>query len=84
MIESGTYSTGRFIVIYPKQNYQCEAAVKSYQKHLVSNDPEASGFQAVTLDDCVDTFRAIGDQETANALHGRYLDFERVEKAIFE
>lgn len=83
MIESETYSTGRFIVIYPKQNHQCAGAVKSYQKHLVSNDPEISGFQAVTLEDSVETFRAIGDNETADALHGRYLDFARVEQAIF-
>lgn len=83
MIDSETYSTGRFIVIYPKQNHQCAGAVKSYQKQLVSSAPAVSGFQAVTLEDCVATFRAIGDHETANALHGRYLDFERVELAIF-
>lgn len=83
MIDGETYSTGRFIVIYPKQNHQCAGAVRSYQKQLVSSAPDVSGFQAVTLEDCVATFRTIGDNETANALHGRYLDFERVEQAIF-
>lgn len=83
MIDNEAYSTGRFIVIYPSQNNQCAAAVNAYQKHLVSNNPEISGFQAVTLDDCVKAFRAIGDNETAAALHGRYLDFERVEQVIF-
>jgi hypothetical protein len=83
MIDNGLYSTGRFVVIYPKQNNQCVAAVNAYQTHLVSDDPEVSGFHVVTLDDCVETFRAIGDHGTADALHGRYLDFGRVEHAIF-
>ena len=83
MIKNGLYSTGRFVVIHPQQNHQCASAVHAYQKHLVSEDPEVSGFQVVTLDECVETFRAIGDQETANALHSRYLDFGRVEQAIF-
>jgi len=83
MIDNDAYSTGRFVVIYPSQNHQCAAAVKSYQKHLISNDPDISGFQALTLNDCVEAFRAIGDKETADALHGRYLDFERIEQVIF-
>lgn len=83
MIENGLYSTGRFIVIYPKLNNQCARAVKAYQSHLVSNDPHISGFQAITLDDSVETFRAVGDHETAEALFERYLDFERVEREIF-
>lgn len=83
MVETGLYATGRFIVIYPEQNNQCAAAVNAYQNQLVSDVPEESGFQAITLDECVETFRAIGDHEIADALHGRYLDFERVERAIF-
>ncbi len=83
MIDNGLYSAGRFIVIYPGQNHQCAAAVKAYQAHLISNDPDVSGFQVVTLDACVEAFRSIGDHETADALHGRYLDFGRVEQAIF-
>lgn len=83
MITNGLYSSGRFLVIHPKQNHQCSAAVSAYQKHLLSDDPKISGFQAVTLDDCIETFRAIGAPETADALHYRYLDFDRIETAIF-
>ncbi|MDO8775126.1 MAG: hypothetical protein Q7K57_41745 [Burkholderiaceae bacterium] len=83
MIDNGLYSSGRFVVIYPKRNYHCDDGVAAYQSHLVSNDPKISGFQAITLDDFVETFRAIGDDATADALHGRYLDFASVDQAIF-
>jgi hypothetical protein len=83
MIENGLYSFGRFIVIYPRLNNQCAAAVKTYQTHLVSDSPQVSGFQVITLDDFVRTFRDIGDQETADALYGRYLDFARIDQEIF-
>ena len=83
MIESGLYDQGRFIVIYPAQNNNCDAAVNAYLTHLASNDPAESGFQSLTLESCLDSLRAIGDDETATALHERYLDFARVERAIF-
>jgi hypothetical protein len=83
MVENGLYSIGRFIMIYPRLNNHCAAAVKAYQKHLISEDPQISRFQAVTLEDSVETFRSIEDHETAEALYKRYLDFERVEREIF-
>lgn len=83
MIESGLYDQGRFIVIYPAQNNNCAAAVNAYSTHLASDDPVVSGFQSVTFETCLDTLRAIGDDETAAALHERYLDFGKVETAIF-
>ena len=83
MIESGLYDQGRFIVIYPAQNNNCDAAVNSYNTHLASDDPAESGFQSLTLESCLNALRAIGDDEIALALHERYLDFARVERAIF-
>ncbi len=83
MIESGLYSKGRFIVIYPVQNNNYDAAVNAYRTHLISDDPTLSGFQSVTHKACLDSLRAIGEEETASALYGPYLDFSRVEKAIF-
>ncbi|KVU68281.1 hypothetical protein WK73_24720 [Burkholderia ubonensis] len=83
MIENGTYSSGRYIVMHPRQNVQCAGAVNAYQKQLAPHGPETIKFQAVTLEDSVQTLRAIGDDETANAFHRRYLDFERVERTIF-
>jgi len=70
-------------IAYPKQNHQCAAGVKAYQQQLVSNDPEVSGFQAVTLEECIEAMRAVGDGDSADTLHGRYLDFQRMEQAIF-
>lgn len=83
MVTNGLYDEGRFVVIYPAQNNNCDAAVNAYRTHLVSNEPSASGFEAVTLESCLAALRAIGDQETAETLYGRYLDFDRVERAIF-
>ncbi len=83
MVKNGLYERGRFVVIYPAQNSNCDAAVNAYLTHLASDDAVTSGFEAVTLESCLDALRKIGDQETADALHGRYLDFRRVEQAIF-
>lgn len=83
MLTNGPYSQGRFVVIYPSQNTNCVYAVNAYQAHLTSAEPIDSGFQSVTLETCLETFRAIGDDSTASALHSRYMDFERVERAIF-
>jgi len=83
IIENGLYSTGRFIVIYPELNYLCASAVNAFKKHLTSDDPKVSGFQAVTLDECINAIKAIGDEKTSEALHARYLDFHRIEQVIF-
>jgi hypothetical protein len=69
--------------MHPRQNVHCTGAVNAYQRQLVPHGPETIEFQPVTLEDCVDTLRAIGDEETASAFHHRYLDFELVERTIF-
>ena len=83
MVDNCRYSQGRFVVIYPEQNLSCEAATNAYQRQLVSPDPAVTGFQAVTLESCVASLKAVGDDRTASALHARYLDFGRLERAIF-
>ena len=83
MVGNGLYESGRFVLLYPKQNHHCESAVKLYQRELISPDPAVSGFQAVTLEACVAAYEAMGDEETAQALHSRYLDFGKIEEAIF-
>lgn len=83
MVESGLYAQGRFVVIHPAQNTNVAAAVRAYRRHLASPNPEETGFQAVTLEECLTTLAAIGDQDTADALRTRYLDFARIDRAIF-
>ncbi len=83
MVDNGLYGQGRFVVIHPAQNANCASAVRAYRRHLVSTDPEVSGFQAISLEDCLTTLADIGDQETASALRARYLDFARIDRAIF-
>ncbi len=83
MVKNGLYERGRFVVIYPAQNSNCDTAANSYMTHLASGAPAISGFEAVTLESCLDTLRKIGDKDTAEALYARYLDFGRIEQAIF-
>jgi len=84
IIENGLYTSGRFVLIYPSQNHQCGNATNIYQSHLVSDDPNVSGFQVITLEDCVEALRVIGDNQVADALYERYLDFGRIDRKIFE
>ena len=83
MVENGLYGQGRFVVIHPAQNSNCGAAVRAYRRHLASPDPAESGFDVRTLDDCLTMLATIGDEATANALRARYLDFARIDRAIF-
>jgi len=64
------------------QNTQCGNAVRSYQGHLKSEDPNESGFQTVTLEDCIDTLDAVGAGEVATKLRGRYLDFSLIDRVV--
>lgn len=83
LVQNGRYDNGRFIVIYPMQNYLCDRAVKSYKKYLISNEPSESGCKTLTLEDCIAAYREISDLDMVDVLYGRYLDFERVEDVIF-
>jgi hypothetical protein len=84
MVGNGLYESGRFLLIYPKQNYHCESAAKLYQRELISPEPAVSGFQAVTLEACLEAYDAIEDEQMAQALRGRYLDFDKIDALIFE
>src|SRR3546814_5508384 len=50
MVQQGLYDQGRFVVIYPAQNNNCDAAVNLYQSHLISGGPSVSGFDCLTLE----------------------------------
>ena len=83
MVGNGLYESGRFVLLYPKQNHHCESAAKLYQRECISPDPAVSGFQALTLEACLVAYKAVGEEETAQALHSRYLDFSKIEAVIF-
>lgn len=83
MIANGKYSQGRFVVIHPAQNTNCEVAIAAYQRQLVSPKAAETGFESMTLESCLEALRAIGDDGTATALHNRYLDFGRIERVMF-
>lgn len=83
MIANGLYQQGRFILIYPELNNNCDAAINAYRTHLRDGAPSATGFDAITLERCVENLRGIGNEELAENLFRRYLDFGRIEEVIF-
>jgi hypothetical protein len=68
---------------YPEQNSNCDATLNLYRTHLADGAVAISGFDTVTLESCLAVLRTIGDAETADTLYNRYLNFYRVEQAIF-
>ena len=86
MVDNGGYSQGRFVAIHPAHpalNVHCEFATKAYQRQLVSTDPTETGFQSVTLEDCLSVLSTIGEESAVEALRKRYLDFDKIDAAIF-
>jgi hypothetical protein len=76
--EGRPYVRSRFFFIAPQLNLACWDAVAAYNAHLISADPIVTGFQALTLEECLARLDAAGAPEMAAALHARYLDFDRV------
>jgi hypothetical protein len=58
MLERGHYQDGRFVVIAPALNAECQAAITRFRTELISDDPTETRFQAITLEDLT---IAIGD-----------------------
>ena len=56
MLERGHYHDGRLLVIAPALNAECQAAIARYRAELVSDDPGATRFQAVILEDLSSAF----------------------------
>lgn len=83
MLDNGLYDTGLFLVVYPAKNEDCSAAVASYKQHLHEPSSGNPAFAALTIEGCVQGLRQIGEAELSDALFARYLDFDRIEAAIF-
>jgi len=83
MLDNGLYESGLFLVVHPAKNEDCSSAVASYKQHLREPGGNNPAFAVLTLEDCVQGLRDIGEAELAEALFTRYLDFDRIEAAIF-
>ena len=83
MLDNGLYESGLLLVVHPAKNEDCSAAVASYKQHLQEPSGGNPAFAALTLEECVQGLREIGEAELADALFARYLDFGRIEAAIF-
>ena len=83
MLDNGLYERGLFLVVHPAKNEDCSAAVASYKQHLREPSGSNPAFASLTLEECVQGLREIGEAELADALFARYLDFDRIKLAIF-
>ncbi len=83
MLDNGLYKSGLFLVVHPAKNEDCSRAIASYREHLQEPGGGSPAFAALTLEDCLQGLREIGQAQLADALFARYLDFGRIEGAIF-
>jgi len=78
----GPEAKGAFLVVAPAQNREAWAAIKTYQRELVS--APIVPFIALTLERTIDAVRDAGDGELAQRLQERYTDFDPVHALIDE
>lgn len=83
MVGNGLYESGRIRPGSTPSRTTIAIAQPALSTRVHQSDPAVSGFQAVTLEACLGAYKAIGDEEAAQALHERYLDFGKIEAVIF-
>jgi hypothetical protein len=83
ILDNGLYESGLLLVIYPEKNEDCVNAVSKFRQYLKGPSEGKPLFAAVTLEDCIKELREIGEEKSADVLFARYLDFDRIEEAIF-
>ena len=82
MLANGLYEDGRLLVIAPALNAECQTAITRYQAELISADPAATRFQAITLEEFTTALGSAGADMIAERLTHRYLDFSPVHQAL--
>lgn len=82
MVQQGLYEQGRFIVIAPALNRECQNAVRVYESHLSQSARDDVAFQSVSLEQVVTAIGEGGAQLIADRLTERYLDFSPVHAVL--
>lgn len=81
MVQRGLAARGLFVLAGPRLHVRLTAAAQGYRAHLVDPDGTAEqrvGFNHITVEAILGALSAAGAGEHAQALHRRFLDFERV------
>lgn len=73
ILKNRVYDEGAFIFLYPRINSSCEKAVNEY-KNLLVNSKNAY-FEAMYLDDYINTLNNIANTKWSTELKERYLGF---------
>jgi len=74
------YEKGHFIILYPKDNIQCENKINQYRKTFKVDDKESSFFYPITLEDFIDELKRVSDANWIKDFFSRYLDFSIIDK----
>jgi len=72
--DADEFEDGFYVFLYPAGNEACTRAVRSYHKHLSSDDT----FMPLTLEACVEALRSHTRAGWVGALEGRYLNFAKL------
>ena len=78
LIQSGRFTDGRFVFLYPEQNEYCSRAVDAYLGCLTAPDT----FDAWTLESIAETIQDVSDADWVELFVDRYLNFEKVDERL--
>jgi hypothetical protein len=82
-ISNNLYQKGKFIVLYPGGNKQCQSAIEKYIATFQSADPGKTFFHPITLEDFFSHLKNATSAPWIDEFESRYLDFGKIEKLIF-
>lgn len=72
------FADGFFVLLSPKENPHCKEAIQEYMKCLT----DRRSFESWTLEKVVMVIRQYTDKSWINDLHGRYLDFSKIDDLL--
>ncbi len=78
-ISNNDYDIGDYVILYPKDNYQCTNTINKYIKTFKLGSKK-SFFIALTLEDLVDKLKSFSKEEWIDKFNNRYLNFNKIEK----
>jgi hypothetical protein len=76
------YASGTFMVLAPALNTPVQKAVCRYAEQLTEPGARKVAFASCTLEEFIGALRQCGERAHADALHRRYLAWERVDELI--
>lgn len=74
------YDEGMFVLLYPKENCQCSAAIEKYKNTFLVDDEAINGFYPRTLEEIVTILKNHCNDQWINDFYDRYLNFSKIDE----